>query len=302
MKLASTTEGFILFDSARTAAEMVRAYEGTGFRYLDFSFGPVTTALLGDDWMPQIEQAAKEAERLGFTFIQSHTPGFNCMAPSFGQPHIEAYARCFEACRYLGIPGTVIHSGFSFDMLYPQHREEYFRQNRAFYEALLPYAEKYNVQMLIENSCSSNMAGRYFFMTGQEMADFIDEFNHPLLQAVWDFGHGQAHGLRQSEQLITLGPRLRALHVHDTITNGDLHMMPFCGTTDFDDVMQGLLAADYKGAFTFEVNQLLRPCRPAPDLAERRLTQPSPEMRYAALCLLYQTGKHILQQYNCFEG
>ena len=184
MKLASTTEGFVLFDAARTAAEMVRAYEGTGFRYLDLSFGPVAAALLSDDWMPQIEQVAKEAERLGFTFIQSHAPGFNCMDPSFGERHIKAYARCFEACRELGIPNTVIHSGYDSSVLYPQGRQAYFDKNRAFYQALLPYAERYGVQMLIENSCSANMGGRYFFMTGQEMADFIDEMDHPLLQAV----------------------------------------------------------------------------------------------------------------------
>ena len=301
MKLATTIEDVLYDGVVSDYAEAVRAYEGSGFRHLDFSF-LAGGWLSEDDWMHSVIAAATEAERLGMDFVQAHAPGYNPMSPSYNDTYRLRFARAIEACGWLGVHNLVVHSGYDEAVRYPEGREQYFAANTAFYRELVPYMEKHRVRVLIENSCASNMGNKYWFMTGQEMADFIDAFGHPLLGACWDIGHGQAHGLRASEQFAALGQRLCALHVHDTPGRYDAHMMPFAGFVDWDDVLQGLQAIRYSGFFTFEAMHTLRLHRAGEHLqAPARLTLPSLPMMRRYLGLLYETGKYMLEQYSCFE-
>ena len=65
MRLATTIGDFRRF--TKTPAEAVRAFEGTGFRYLDYSFYSVIypgSPFLTGDWFREVDEAAEEAARL----------------------------------------------------------------------------------------------------------------------------------------------------------------------------------------------------------------------------------------------
>ena len=310
MKLASTTGDFRGY--AKTTADAVRFYEGTGFRHLDYSFYNVIyqgSPFLGDRWLDEVEEAGREAERLGFNFIQAHSPNYNPFDPKADhEAGMLATIRSIEACGRLGIPNTVVHSGISKDLRYPDDRDEYFRLNREFYRALFPAMEKWNVNVLIENSAEANMGKSYFFMTGQEMRDFADYVDHPLLHCNWDIGHANMRGTDQREDIIAMGDHLRGLHIQDNFGACDEHIAPFMGTTDMDAVMQGLLEVGYKGYFTFETDNMLlcfgrwpHKRRQAPSVTERRLAAPPLDLRRKAAALLYEIGRSILSAYDCFE-
>ena len=310
MKLASTTGEFHGY--ARTPADAVRFYEGTGFRHLDYNFYDVLRPgcpFLGDRWLDEVEEAGREAERLGFDFIQAHSPNYNPFDPKADhEAGMLATIRSIEACGRLGIPNIVVHPGMTTELTYPDGRDGYFSRNRDFYRSLFPAMEKWNVNVLIENSAEANMGTRYFFMTGQEMRDFADYVDHPLLHCNWDIGHANMRGTDQREDILAMGGHLRGLHIQDNFGACDEHIAPFMGTTDMDAVMQGLLEVGYKGYFTFETDNMLlsfgrwpHKRRQAPSVTERRLAAPSLDLRRKAAALLYEIGRFILSAYDCYE-
>ena len=310
MKLASTTGDFRGY--AKTTADAVRFYEGTGFRHLDYSFYNVIhegSPFLGDRWLDEVEEAGREAERLGFDFIQAHSPNYNPFDPKADhEAGMLATIRSIEACGRLGIPNIVVHPGMTTELTYPDGRDGYFSRNRDFYRSLFPAMEKWNVNVLIENSAEANMGTRYFFMTGQEMRDFADYVDHPLLHCTWDIGHANMRGTDQREDILAMGGHLRGLHIQDNFGACDEHIAPFMGTTDMDAVMQGLLEVGYKGYFTFETDNMLlsygrwpHKRREAPSVTERRLAAPPLDLRRKAAAFLYEIGRSILSAYDCFE-
>ena len=309
MKLATTIGDFLPW--VGVPADAVRLYEGTGFRHLDYSFYSVIrpgSPFLGDRWLDEVDAAGREAARLGMDFVQAHSPNYNPLDPKADhEAGMLATLRSIEACGRLGIRNIVVHSGIGREIKYPQDRDEYFRLNRDFYRSLVPAMEKWNVNVLIENSAEPNMGDLYFFMTGEEMRDFADYFAHPLLHCNWDTGHANMRGTDQKTDIVAMGDHLRGLHIQDNFGACDEHLAPFMGTLDIDAVMQGLISIGYKGYFTFEAdNMLLRGRWPhrrreSPSVVERRLATPPLELKRKAIALLYEIGRSILSAYECFE-
>lgn len=310
MKLATTIGDFDRYTSC--PAESVAAFEGTGFKHLDYNFYSTIypdSPFLRENWKKEVFDAGEAAARLGFDFVQAHSPNYNPLNPDFDhEAGMLATLRSIEACGMLGIRNLVVHSGFSEEYTYPDGKKGYFTANEKFYRSLVPAMERYNVNILIENSAEGNMGQRYFFMTGGEMVEFIEAFHHPLLHAVWDIGHANMRGADQYKELCDLGCHLKALHIQDNFGTYDEHFAPFMGTCDMDAILQALIKIDYRGCFTFESERILNfsggwPHKRTenPSITERRLLNPDLSLRREAEKLLYQIGKFMLERYNCFE-
>ena len=297
MKLATTLADFKGF--VKTWADAVRLFEGTGFRYLDFDFYSAAypgSPFLSADWKRGVEEAAEAAAKLGFTFVQAHSPSYNPMDPAAEhEGKMLALRRSIEACGMLGIPNLVVHSGAAPDLRYPGDREAYFSRAKAFHSALFPEMEKWGVNVLIENIDQGNMDGRMYFGTGAEMREFLEFCGHPLLHACWDTGHANIDGRDQYEEIRTLGGELYGVHIQDNYGRYDDHIAPLTGTLDLDGVMRGLLDTGYGGYFTFEALNLLPP---AP---HKGAAAPSALLRREGERFLYRIGRHVLERYGCFE-
>ena len=303
MKIATTIGE--LYNLVSTPAEAVRAYQGTGFKYLDYSFyyahaDKDSPYMLDDDraWKAEVEAAGAAAEECRFKFVQAHAPGYNPGAGGDYSKCIRAMQRSVEACSMLGIPVTVMHTSFSQEYKYPVDRDGYFEYNRKFVDDVLKAAEKFNVTLCIENTSNGNANGCYFPRTGAEMNDFITYMNHPLLGACWDTGHAAMdQKFDQYSELKELGSNLKAVHVHDNGIHSDQHLAPYCGKLQLDSIVKGLLDIDYKGSFTFEADAFLCHCN-----GDGPLRQLPLEIRQAGLSLLYKIGKFALESYHAFEG
>lgn len=304
MKLA-TTIGEVYSFVNRDPAAAVRMYEGTGFRYLDYSFYNVLRGehpFLGDDWKSQIDAAGNAASSLGMKFVQAHSPDYNPLGrpedTDYHEAGMKASLRSVEACGMLGIGAIVVHSGITEDYLYPEDKDGYFKANRPFYAALLEEAEKWNVKVCIENSAEGNMGRRYFYMTAEDMNDFVGYMAHPLLGCCWDVGHGHMRGTDPAAELTGLGKNLTCVHIHDNMGKYDEHIAPFFGNIDMDSIMQGLIRSGYGGYFTFESDNLLNAS--AVHGSGRLKTVPV-SVRRASLSLLYEIGKSCLSAYGIYE-
>ncbi len=305
MKLA-TTIGELYPHFVSTSAEAVRCYEGTGFTHLDYSFYNVLRpgcSFMGDDWKREIFAAGEAAAALGFDFVQAHSPNYNPLDPDTDhEAGMLATRRSIEACGTLGIPTLVVHSGFTPRLQYPQDKDAYFAETLEFFRAFYPDMEKHNVSLLIENSAEGNMQGRFFYMTAQEMNEYLAIDAHPLMGACWDVGHGHMRGCDQYAELTTLGANLKAVHIHDNNGIGDQHLAPYCGTLDFDAVVRALRDIHFAGPFTFEADNFMGMRHFAAPVPEHdRLFQPSLEVKRGALSLLHTIGKTMLAAYGLYE-
>ena len=298
----STTIGEMYPYTGNDPIKAIEAYEGTGFKYLDYSFYKVVRTpghpFMEDNWKDVIFEAKATAERLGFTFVQAHAPAGKLRGEG-AKRTLEATIRSIEACGILGIKNMVIHSGFFSEIKYPDDKELYFKANEPFFRALIPSMEKYGVNILFENTTIKHCKENCFFpITGRDLNDFVSYMNHPLFGAAWDVGHANMDGIDHYTQIMEMGSNLKAIHVHDNNGLKDEHTAPFLGTTDYDSLMRGLIESKFSGYFTLESEFFFKY-----DTRDETvpLSHVSTEIKKDALSLLYKISKYILSQYNVFE-
>lgn len=302
MKIATTIGD--LYPYVQAPSEAVKLFDGSGFRYLDYSFSCSLTnpddQLLSDYWQEDIYACKEIAENLGFSFVQAHAP-LNATRGEYLEKGILATTRSIEACGILGIRHMVIHSGCFPECKYPQDQFAYFKENEPFFRALIPAMERNGVHVLFENTTAKHLGdGMYFPILARDLNAFVDYMDHPLFGAAWDVGHAHIDGIDHYTQIMELGQNLKAIHVHDNDGKTDLHTAPFCGTLDYDALTKGLIDSGYQGYFTLEPSGFFRYRRS--DSLTGPLAHTPVEVKQAALSMLYTVAKAILTAYQVFEA
>jgi len=299
MYLATTTGDFGAYTHSQ--AESMAYIKQAGFRFLDYNFGSDYSrrdGVYSENWREYLAGIQAKADELGVKFIQSHSPMGAPIADG-NDAFTEDTIRCVEACGILGIPTVVVHSGYIKGLSI----RETFEKNKIFYEKLFPMAEKYGVNILVENFNKMCVPGLYWIDNAADQRSLIDYVNHPLFHGCWDAGHGNMQEMSQDESLRILGEHVYALHIQDNMGNDDQHMAPFFGTLSLDSLMHGLSDIGYKGYFTFESGNILLPSgKRRPYEADKRLQRAPLGLRIEAEKFLYAIGKSVLEAYDCFEG
>ena len=303
MKLVTTTSDLSPFFEDRSIATPIEAMGKTGFKHLDMSFYSIIYKgspwiAPGDGWKREVEDSLKAADKCGFDFCQAHSPdGVHFEQGEARDALILATKRTIEACAMLKIPHTVIHAAGCG----PSERE-FRRQNIAFYRLFEETAEKFGVDMLTENSAEA-WNPEYFIRTGREAREFVEEAGIPRLHINWDTGHANVQKRNQYTDIMDMGSQLRALHIQDNDGNADAHLMPMAGTTNFDDVIRGLIDSGYKGDFTFEGSSTLRRADSWPWYRTNvkptdRLASPPLALRQKQIALMREIGVWMLESYG----
>ena len=298
MKLATTTNDF--FSYTRSQISALEHIRSAGFKYADYNFGGDyrdRTGVYSEDYLRYFGEVAEAADRIGIKLIQAHSPMGKPLVDDGGQ-FIADTIRCVEACGEWGIPNLVVHSGY----IHGLTPEETFEQNKLFFMPILKSAEKYGVNILVENFNKMHHEGLYWIDNAPDLLRQIEVVDHPLFHAVWDAGHANMQDMPQDEALRILGSHVRALHIQDNMEDRDTHLVPFLGTMNMDAVMNGLLDIGYDGYFTFEVGGFFTPA------SKRRKYERDTRLAGAPLALkdaferyLYDLGKCVLEAYGCFE-
>ena len=304
MKIATTIGEMYAFTSS--PAEAIRQYEGTGFKYLDYSFYTVLRPgdpFMSDAWRDGVLKAKEVAEELGLQFVQAHAPCCEVIGGDTAR-ELEATIRSIEACGMLGIKNMVIHSACVPEYKYPDDATAYFKANEPFFRALIPAMEKHGVNILFENTTIKHCGdGKYFPIYARDLNGFVEHMNHPLFGAAWDVGHAHMDDIDHETEILEMGKNLRAIHVHDNDGRRDMHTAPFLGTLNYDSLMRGLINSGFDGYFTLEADGFFKYVRSATRMKEPngRLAHPTLEVKKQALSLLYTIAKAILSEYGVFE-
>ncbi len=297
MKLATTTGDYSLYPCSQTEALM--HIRGAGFRYADYNFGTDYArrdGVYGAESEKHIDSVNETAAKTGIKLVQAHSP--------MGKPleddgtFLADTLKCIDACGKLGIPNVVVHSGYTRGIT----REETFRRNREFFMPLLERAEKYGLNVLVENFNRMCIDGMYWIDNAPDLLGMIECVDHPLFHAVWDVGHGNLQEMPQDEALRLLGGHVKALHIQDNAGDTDSHLVPFLGTLNLDSVINGLTDIGYAGYFTFEVGAFFAPeSKRRAYERDKRLAKAPIELRDAFERYLYELGKCVLEKYGLFE-
>ncbi|MBO5745065.1 MAG: sugar phosphate isomerase/epimerase [Clostridia bacterium] len=155
-----------------------------------------------------------------------------------------------DAAAIMGIPLAVAHpiALYSSESSYG----DWIRANLAFLMPLVEYAKGKGVRILIENMASEREAdGDHLYGScALNISSLADKLG---VGVCWDVGHAHISGLCQSEQILKLGDRLEVIHAHDNFGERDLHLLPFDGDVDWDDVALGICKSGFSGILDIEV-------------------------------------------------
>ena len=298
MRLATTTGDFARYTTSQT--EAMAHIRAAGFSYADYSFNvdyKRGSGIFGEDYLSYFDEVNRVQAELGLTLVQAHAPMGDPLSDPDGK-FLSDTLRCVDACGAWGIQNLVVHSGYERGL----SREETLLRNRDFFLPLLKRAEKYGVNILVENFNKMCIDGLYWIDNATDLLAMVECVNHPLFHAIWDVGHANMQEMGQDEELKLLGSHVRALHIQDNMGDDDNHLCPFLGTLNLDAVMHGLMEIGYQGYFTFEVGRFFAPAEGRRKFgADERLLDAPIELRDAFEKYLYALGKCVLEKYGCYE-
>lgn len=229
--------------------EQVRMFHQTGFEAF------FTEWQQGED----LTQLAVLAKELGMIFQSVHAPFGKSRDMWHGDAEkarlaVDELVMCVDECARQEVPLMVAHAFIGFEDHTPT------AQGLENYGKVIEYARKKGVKIAFENT------------EGEEyLAALMNEFtNCENVGFCWDTGHEMCYN--RSQDLLSLyGDKLLCTHINDNLGirdfNGrityidDLHLLPFDGIADWDDVASRLDNCGYDGIMTFELSTVSKPGR-----------------------------------------
>lgn len=177
--------------------------------------------------------------------------------------------KSMEICAFFDCPYIVVH-GFKLARELGSEQEEWGRTEE-FLESLAPMAKELNITICVENIYTN--IGNHIVegpcCDAAKAAARIDRMNEKygaeVLGFCFDTGHANLVGLDFEDFIVTLGNRLKVLHIHDNDGIEDLHQIPFTFTgnrenkssTDWDGFIAGMRKIKFDKVLSFETAPVL---------------------------------------------
>lgn len=167
---------------------------------------------------------------------------------------IKELCKCLDESKEVGAPIVVMHAFIGFDDHTPT---EYGLQNL---EVIVDKARELNIKLAFENTEGEE----YLYAI---MERFKDQH---YVGFCWDTGHEMCYN--HSKDLLKLyGDRLFCTHLNDNLGvsrydgkifwTDDLHLLPFDGIADWENIATRLNNCGFNEELTFELNTLSKPDR-----------------------------------------
>ena len=273
--------------------EAFRQIRKAGYDCVDVSYygiDPYDDPLLNDGYIEYAKKLRGVLDEIGLECNQAHasmvfdnehgTP-FDVSYPSY-----RAVVRSMESASILGAKQIIVHPVAIHGALYSDPVEEY---NLGFYRSLIPYCEKFNIKVAVENLYNTDSKRNGYINhrcgTPRMLARMIERLDSPWITACVDLGHAAILGF-EPQDFLTEMPKgmVTALHIHDTDYIHDSHQLPYLANHDWEKIMKALKDTGYGGDFTFELTSFNRafPKELIPD----------------ALKFSHAVGRHLISLYE----
>ena len=240
----------------RNPYESVKLCVDAGFKVLDYS-----PNVWEDSWESEMDAIMDASAKYGAVVEQSHAPyNFYTKAPL--DVYQKVLGRSVEAAIKMGIKNLVFHA----DEYHPPKGESFDADAALIqiYDILSPFVEKtvnggvkVALETVFEDFTGKPKEGQRMHFCGdfEELIAIIDKFNDPMVGCCWDFGHAKI-GIgndKHADAIRHMGKRINCTHVHDNYYGKDLHLPPFVGDANWEELMPALKETGYDGSLTFEM-------------------------------------------------
>lgn len=276
------------------------------FKHFDLSFPSFVAENNSDEFYEKfIKDVKAVCEKYNYDFTMAHCPyKYN---PHDGEENFNRQIKdaqyAIKACAELNIDRMTVHAGFSFC----ENKDEMFEKNVIYFSSILPFAEKYNVFLMVENISEKIYKRQFVIETAEDIIHLRELLgNHNLIRACWDTGHANVNALDQYANIIKLKDLLFGLHIQDNNGYNDDHMVPLFGNVNYDDVMKALLDISYKGPFNLET-KIFRSGKEWPNYrrpfnensnAPQLLFAPNEYLVDYGVNIMYDVASYMMQRYN----
>ena len=213
------------------------------YNYQEKCLMPNDHPLASANYLKFARELKKIGEDNGIHCNQSHAP-----FPSYS-PDVRSYLKRALEC--------TAEAGGKICIIHPQNSGS-LQENTEMYLELLPFAKQCGVKIATENMFNWNRdedrCCDAACSTPQSFNAMLDTINDDDFVACLDIGHAEllGSGTCAPEMIRALGPRLKALHIHDVDKRYDTHQMPFTMLVDFKAVAKALKEVGYDGYLTLE--------------------------------------------------
>lgn len=212
----------------------------------------------------------KAAEEAGIRIHQMHMP--YPIHVSNGKQEVNDYLwnvvaqKSLKICKFLDCKYIVVH-GFKLAGFLGSEELEW-QKTEEFLDFLAPMAKELGITLCIEN-LYNNIGNRMEegpCCDAKKAAERIDRMNKKygaeVLGFCLDVGHANLVGIDIYDFIVTLGHRLKVLHMHDNDGISDLHQMPYAYTknneskhsADWEGFIAGMKEIKFDGVLNFETS------------------------------------------------
>lgn len=226
-------------------------YDAIDYNGLATEPGTGLFALSDEEFERELLKDKAAVEAAGLEICQTHGVWpYDDTKPEQWPLKFEAMVKSIRGTAILGCKYVVVHPVLPFEWKESPHHDLDVRENIEYMKKLVPYAEKYDVRIALENMPNPYVPCGYV----EELVQCIDEVNSPYLVACLDIGHSTALGTDPGDAVRMLGSRLHCLHVHDNDGKRDLHWLPYYGKGNWKHFTDALKEIGYKGTMSIETS------------------------------------------------
>ncbi|MBR5519059.1 MAG: sugar phosphate isomerase/epimerase [Clostridia bacterium] len=240
-----------------TAIKMIKE---AGFDAYDYSMfrAKGERDMLGDDYIERARNLRKISDEIGILCRQAHAP-FSFQYTNkidISDPEYLKIVRSMEVASILGAKNIIVHT-VKKDLPDGFDLEDYSRE---FYRSFIPYCEKYNISISVEN-----LVGRHpetkekfeVFSNPLKHIEFVKSLESKYFNICIDVGHSALLGYMPEDVINAMDSSLfKTIHIHDNDFERDSHVLPYEGKTDWEAVTKALANVGYEGDFSFELEGL----------------------------------------------
>lgn len=262
LKLAASTN--IYFErrgaSLIPVEETLRQCAAAGFEYLDFGFAElalVSERFHGGDWQQEIREYINLAEELGLQFVQAHATIFDyCNVDQDYDKKEELFRRSIKGAGMMKVPWLAVHpSNYLADgKIHPDTHNK----NVDFLKKYAAVAKEEGLGLAVENMWGRTKAGeKPYCLEPEELLRLIEDVNCENVKVCWDVEHGSIEKLDQRKSMLLLKDHIVATHISDEAGRESIHILPYLGNADWDEIIGALAEIGYTGVFNFEIQHYL---------------------------------------------
>jgi sugar phosphate isomerase/epimerase len=212
--------------------ETINAIKNAGFKNVFIQW-------YNKDWIPTQEEQLKYIRKKGLNIIFAHLGYQNIndlwLENEDGDKLVNRYINDIRICKEHSIPMVVMH-------LTSKHKApKYNETGLKRLQKIVDYAQSLNVKVAFENT---KIMGYLDYV--------IEHIDNENVGICFDSGHYHVH-FNDKFDFDKFKNRIFAIHLHDNDKSDDLHLIPFDGTLNWDDVINKLKECHYTGPITMEL-------------------------------------------------